>query len=92
MSCSHSGCWRSASSCITKTQHSRNCFPDEFEENMSDAFKIRLTIRKRPRDSIGRVSCKGSRVIVEHAGKYMEKVCESLHLPREWYVVSFGAR
>ena len=80
--------------------HSRNCFPDEFESAMSNGFQIRVTIRKRPRDNKGRVTCKGARVIVEHAGHYMEKLCESLSQPREWYpkhcgrfqVVSFGAR
>ena len=67
---------------------------------MSGSFGIHMTIRKRPRDNRGRVTCKGARNIVEHAGHYMEKICESLSLPREWYpkhygrfqVVSFGAR
>ena len=80
--------------------YSRNCFPDEFESAMSNGFQVRVTIRKRPRDNKGRVTCKGARVIVEHAGQYMEKLCESLNQPREWYpkhcgrfqVVSFGAR
>ena len=85
---------------ITETKHSRNCFPDGFEEVMSGSFGIHMTIRKRPRDNRGRVTCKGARRIVEHAGYYMERICESLSLPREWYpkhygsfqVVSFGAR
>ena len=69
---------------ITETKHSRNCFPDGFEEVMSGSFGIHMTIRKRPRDNRGRVTCKGARDIVEHAGHYMENICESLSLPREW--------
>ena len=78
----------------------RNAFPDGFEEAMSNGFKARVTIRKRKRDNKGRVTTKGAKTIVVHAGRYVEKVCESLSQPREWYpkhygrfqVVSFGAR
>ena len=45
---------------ITKTQHSSKCFPNGFETVMSNGFKVRVTIRKRPRDKVGRVTCKGS--------------------------------
>ena len=63
---------------VTQTQHSRNCFPAGFEQVMSGSFGIHCSIRKRPRDGKGRVSCKGAEVIVKHAGHYMEKICESL--------------
>ena len=79
---------------------SRNSFPDGFEEAMSNGFQVRVTIRKRTRDNKGRVTTKGAKTIVVHAGRYLEKVCESLSQPREWYpkhsgsfqIVSFGAR
>ena len=79
---------------------SRNSFPDGFEEAMSNGFQVRVTIRKRTSDNKGRVTCKGSKKIVVHAGQYLEKVCKSLSQPREWYsrhygsfqLVSFGAK
>ena len=85
---------------ITESQHSESCFPDGFKAAMSNGFQVRVTIRKRTSDNKGRVTCKGSKKIVVHAGQYLEKVCKSLSQPREWYsrhygsfeIVSFGAR
>ena len=85
---------------ITKTQHSSKCFPTGFETVMSNGFKVRVTIRKRERDKVGRVTCKGSEKIVQHAGPYLEKICKNLTVPRTMYprhwgsiqLVSFGAR
>ena len=85
---------------VTQTQHSRNCFPAGFEQVMSGSFGIQCSIRKRPRDGKGRVKIAGAEIIVKHAGHYVEKICESLALPRAWYpkhwgpfeVISFGAR
>ena len=56
---------------VTQTQHSRNCFPEGFEQVMSGSFEMHCSIRKRPRDDKGRVSCKGAEVIVKHAGHYI---------------------
>ena len=85
---------------VTQTQHSRNCFPAGFEQVMSGSFGIQCSIRKRPRDGKGRVKIAGAEIIVKHAGHYVEKICDSLALPRAWYpkhwgpfeVISFGAR
>ena len=59
-------------------QLSINCFPTGFAQVMAGSFGIHCSTRKRPRDNRGRVTCKGAKVIVEHAGLYMEKICESL--------------
>ena len=59
-------------------QLSINCFPTGFAQVMAGSFGIHCSIRKRPRGGTGRATCKGAKVIVEHAGLYMEKICESL--------------